>query len=73
MCSGCFVMHCEGYYCWKHHTPGVKGLVKTLNGVKISDCIHERCPECHGTGIDSTGRGCVHAISCPCDKCRTYC
>jgi len=32
-------------------------------------CMHDSCPNCHGTGLDSQGRTCVHSISCPCPKC----
>lgn len=32
-------------------------------------CIHEKCPECHGTGIKRDGTACIHMISCPCKKC----
>lgn len=38
-----------------------------------SDCMHDNCPNCHGTGINKLGGMCVHGISCPCSKCRTYC
>lgn len=34
-----------------------------------SNCLHDSCPECHGTGIKSNGGACVHFISCPCPKC----
>lgn len=36
-------------------------------------CLHDACPECHGTGITSTGRPCVHMIACPCPKCSPRC
>jgi len=32
-------------------------------------CLHDQCPECHGTGIRVGGGICVHGISCPCPKC----
>ena len=38
-----------------------------------SSCMHDRCPECHGTGVRSTGGSCVHMISCPCPKCSPRC
>lgn len=34
-----------------------------------SQCAHNRCTTCHGTGVDSHGRECVHMISCPCPRC----
>lgn len=33
------------------------------------NCLHDSCPECHGSGRKSTGELCVHFISCPCPKC----
>lgn len=32
-------------------------------------CLHDGCPQCHGTGIKSDGTPCIHMISCPCPKC----
>lgn len=32
-------------------------------------CMHDSCPECHGTGVRLNGSPCVHNISCPCPKC----
>jgi hypothetical protein len=32
-------------------------------------CMHDQCPECHGTGIRRDGGVCVHSLSCPCPKC----
>lgn len=32
-------------------------------------CLHDSCPQCHGTGVKLDGTHCVHAISCPCPKC----
>lgn len=35
-----------------------------------SDCLHDNCPSCGGTGVRKDGLGsCVHMISCPCPKC----
>jgi hypothetical protein len=33
-------------------------------------CLHDNCPKCRGTGIDSGGGACIHMISCNCPKCR---
>lgn len=33
-------------------------------------CMHKLCLECQGTGRKANGQACVHAISCPCPKCR---
>lgn len=35
-------------------------------------CLHDKCPECHGTGIKLDGTPCIHAISCPCPKCNPF-
>jgi len=37
-----------------------------------SDCMHDNCPTCQGTGIDVFGKRCVHWLSCPCKKCNVY-
>ena len=35
-----------------------------------SDCMHDNCSSCGGTGIRKDGLGaCIHMISCPCSKC----
>jgi len=26
-------------------------------------CLHDQCPECHGTGIRANGGVCIHGIS----------
>lgn len=36
-------------------------------------CLHDGCPECHGTGIKKDGSMCIHMISCPCPKCSPWC
>ena len=38
-------------------------------GSSASECAHNQCSECIGTGIRRDGRGCVHMISCPCPRC----
>lgn len=35
-------------------------------------CLHDGCPNCHGTGVGIHG-ACVHSLSCPCPKCTPYC
>ena len=37
-----------------------------------SDCMHNQCPQCHGTGVRSDGQACVHMISCPCPRCNVW-
>lgn len=32
-------------------------------------CLHNACPECHGTGVRRDGSPCVHSLSCPCPRC----
>lgn len=36
---------------------------------KKQECLHDQCPECHGTGVKKDGTPCIHYISCPCPKC----
>jgi hypothetical protein len=37
---------------------------------KNSDCIHDNCSSCDGTGIRKDGLGpCIHMMSCSCPKC----
>jgi hypothetical protein len=37
-------------------------------------CLHDTCPECHGTGIKLDGTPCVHWISCPkCSPMTLFC
>lgn len=38
-----------------------------------SDCLHDSCSECHGTGRRKNGQICIHMISCPCKKCTPFC
>lgn len=38
-----------------------------------SDCMHDNCPSCKGSGYDAYGKSCVHGIACPCSKCRITC
>lgn len=34
-----------------------------------SDCLHDNCQNCEGTGVRKDGLGsCVHALYCPCKK-----
>jgi len=41
---------------------------------KHSDCMHDNCPTCGGTGNRKDGMGaCIHMISCPCRKCTPTC
>lgn len=35
-------------------------------------CLHQSCPECHGSGRKSNGQICVHMISCRCFRCNPY-
>lgn len=38
-----------------------------------SDCLHNGCSECIGTGVRRDGSACIHAISCPCPRCTPRC
>ena len=37
-----------------------------------SQCHHNLCPRCHGTGISENGT-CIHSLSCPCSRCSPRC
>jgi len=41
----------------------------TIVNNPVQECMHDRCPECHGTGKKWNGQMCVHMLSCPCPKC----
>lgn len=36
-------------------------------------CLHDACPECHGTGLKFDGTMCIHNIACSCPRCSVYC
>lgn len=38
-----------------------------------SDCAHDNCPECQGTGQKKYGGMCVHHLVCHCRKCSPWC
>jgi hypothetical protein len=44
-----------------------------LKTKKDTNCLHESCTECHGTGKKRGGEICVHFISCTCKKCNFTC
>ena len=46
-----------------------KQRINDYQNKEWTPCLHDRCPECHGTGKKLTGHACVHFISCPCPKC----
>ena len=36
----------------------------------ISNCLHDNCSSCGGTGVRKDGLGpCIHMMSCSCPKC----
>lgn len=37
-----------------------------------SDCMHDNCSNCKGTGQSVYGGPCVHSLVCPCKKCQIY-
>ena len=43
--------------------------VSRNNMGRASDCQHNQCRSCVGTGIRKDGSRCAHAISCPCARC----
>lgn len=43
-------------------------LAQLTHTPAFSPCLHDSCPNCHGTGRSRLGI-CVHNISCQCPKC----
>lgn len=39
---------------------------------KDSNCLHNSCIKCNGTGLDIYGGLCLHSISCSCSKCSLH-
>ena len=37
-----------------------------------TDCAHDNCPECGGTGRKSSGEPCLHFLYCTCTKCNPF-
>ena len=53
---------------WTHVWEYTKRPVPTYK--EYSNCLHDNCSSCNGTGIRKDGLGpCVHMMSCPCPKC----
>ncbi len=50
--------------------PALKPFITPRTPVK---CMHEACTICHGSGRRPDGTACVHAMACPCAKCRPGC
>lgn len=48
-------------------------FIKKLTEEQRPTCLHVACTKCRGTGIDKSGKLCVHALSCPCPKCSWSC
>lgn len=44
--------------------------ISSFNFNTWKPCLHDSCPDCHGTGIKVNGGICWHALSCDCPKCR---
>ena len=51
----------------EEHLRNIKG-----NNSFWQPCLHDQCPNCHGTGIKLDGSACIHFISCPCPKCTPH-
>lgn len=48
-------------------------IVEKFTYTPHSDCMHDNCPTCKGTGLTPYGAVCIHGIACPCSKCRITC
>lgn len=44
--------------------------VYKYNDSNWQPCLHDKCPNCHGTGVKLDGSHCVHMLSCNCPKCK---
>lgn len=44
--------------------------VRRRTRTRPSDCLHNRCISCVGTGIKKNGDRCIHFLSCPCGRCK---
>lgn len=49
----------------------INNITVKFKAVSSSNCLHDQCSICEGTGRRKDGIGgmCVHMISCPCEKC----
>lgn len=51
------------------HSYNRQYYINSKETARLSDCLHESCPDCYGKGTKADGRLCIHMISCPCDRC----
>lgn len=64
-----------GKYCLSSSGTELLEDISDRDKVKANDenyeepCLHDSCPECHGTGRKAGGGMCIHGIACPCPKC----
>lgn len=67
--------NCGGWFPYPGHHYCVgrySGVGDVYSAKEPSDCMHDNCPTCNGTGIRQDGLSvCIHNISCPCPKCTT--
>jgi len=47
-------------------------IIGNKNRNSKSNCLHNNCTQCHGTGVKKNGQPCHHMISCPCDICSPW-
>lgn len=58
----------------ENHLKEVERYKKSkLRKYRPSQCKHNQCTKCHGTGVEVDGRICVHHISCDCPRCSIMC
>lgn len=58
----------DGQQCYINSWDKNSSMIKITT--TYSDCMHDNCSSCGGTGIRKDGLGaCIHMISCPCSKC----
>ncbi len=64
--------HCDCCYC-REKRNSLKEHYDYSEG-NSSDCLHDGCPECNGTGRKKRdGSMCIHMIACTCRKCTIWC
>lgn len=55
---------------WENIPPDRQEKLKNdFRKLDTQKCLHENCPQCHGSGVQFNNTPCIHMISCPCPKC----
>lgn len=62
----------KAYENWNYGWEEAENYDDYLKNYNNQKCLHELCPECHGTGRKKNGQSCVHMLSCPCPRCTPF-